>query len=374
VRAATRSDFYERLFLGFSMNKNWRFLAFSLTAAATLAACGGGDGDQTSKIKYSNLVSFGDSLSDVGTYGVSTIKAVGGGQYNVNGTVNAVASKNWTELLAAQLGLPAPCPAQTGLKSVIPNIPAAPVLNKAGCFGYAQGGSRVTNNIGIGNIATYPVDPTGALGQLTDPVLNQIQRHLAASGGSFKGDELVTLLAGGNDVFVNLGAVAAGAATPLQAVTAMGTAGGELAAYVKNLIVAKGAKYVVVVNLPNVSKTPFAYSLDANTQGLIQLMSSTFNEQLAKGLNGVDVLLIDAYAQSNDQAARPAQYSLSNVQVPACDLTKTIFASSLVCSPATLASGDVSKYLFADGVHLTPYGYQLLAQFVSKNLAAKGWL
>jgi outer membrane lipase/esterase len=34
----------------------------------------------------------------------------------------------------------------------------------------------------------------------------------------------------------------------------------------------------------------------------------------------------------------------------------------------------VSKYQFADGVHPTPYGYQLLAQFVSKNLAAKGWL
>jgi outer membrane lipase/esterase len=353
------------------MKKNLRSLAVCVVAAATLAACGGGgDGDQTPKIKYSNLVSFGDSLSDVGTYSVSTIKAVGGGQYNVNGA----SSKNWTELLAAQLGVSAPCPAQTGLKSVIPNIPAVPVVNKSGCFGYGQGGSRVTNAVGIGNIASYPADPSGALGQLTDPVLNQIQRHLAASGGSFKADELVTVLAGGNDVFANLGALSAGALTPTQAITAVGTAGGELAAYVKNLIVAKGAKYVVVVNLPNVSKTPFAYSLDAQTQGLIQLMSTTFNEQLAKGLDGVDVLLVDAFAQSNDQAVNPAQYSISNGKVPACDLAKTIFASSLVCNATTLVAGDVSKYQFADGVHPTPYGYQLLAQFVSKNLAAKGWL
>ncbi len=353
------------------MKKSIRFWATSIVVSAALAACGGGgDGDQTPKVKYSSLVSFGDSLSDVGTYGVSAIKAVGGGQYNVNG----VGGKNWTELLATQLGVAAPCPAQTGLNSIIPGIPAVPVANKAGCFGYGQGGSRVTNPVGIGSILSYPADPNGALGQLTDPVLNQIQRHLVASGGSFKGDELVTVLAGGNDVFANLGAVSVGAATPLQAVTAMGQAGGELAAYVKNLIVAKGAKYVVVVNLPNVSKTPFAYSLDAPTQGLIQAMAATFNEQLANGLVGVDVLLVDAFAQSNDQASNPAQYSISNGTMPACDLAKTILATSLVCNATTLIAGDVSKYQFADGVHPTPYGYQLLAQFVSKNLAAKGWL
>ena len=345
--------------------------AVAAVASAVLAGCGGGsDGDQTPKVRYSNLVSFGDSLSDVGTYGVSTIKAVGGGQYNVNGANG----KNWTELLAAQLGVPAPCAAQTGLKSVIPAIPAVPVTNKSGCFGYGQGGSRVTNPVGIGNIASYPADPSGALGQLTDPVLNQIQRHLAASGGSFKADELVTVLAGGNDVFANLGAISAGAITPQAGVIAVGTAGGELAAYVKNLIVAKGAKYVVVVNLPNVSKTPFAYTLDAPTQGLIQTMSSTFNAQLASGLAGLDVVLVDAFAQSNDQATNPAQYGISNVTAPACDLAKTIFASSLVCNATTLIAGDVSKYQFADGVHPTPYGYQLFAQLVAKNLAAKGWL
>ena len=357
------------------MKQNFRYRgwAWALVAGASalLVACGGGgDGDQTPKVKYSNLVSFGDSLSDVGTYGVSTIKAVGGGQYNVNGANG----KNWTELLAAQLGVPAPCAAQTGLKSVIPAIPAVTVTNKSGCFGYGQGGSRVTNPVGIGNIATFPADPSGALGQLTDPVLNQIQRHLAASGGSFKADELVTVLAGGNDVFANLGAIGAGAITPQAGVIAVGTAGGELAAYIKNLIVGKGAKYVVVVNLPNVSKTPFAYTLDAPTQGLIQTMSATFNDQLAKGLAGVDVVLVDAFAQSNDQAANPAQYGIKNGTSPACDLSKTIFASSLVCNATTLIAGDVSKYQFADGVHPTPYGYQLLAQLVAKNLAAKGWL
>jgi len=200
----------------------------SAIAALLLIACGGGgDGDQGSRVKYTAMVSFGDSLSDVGTYAVSTIAAVGGGKYTVNGP----AGKNWTELIAAQIGVAAPCAAQTGLNSIIPSIPAVPVTNHAGCYGYAQGGARVTNPVGPQNINTYPASPDGALGQLTDPIVNQISRHLATVGGSFSGTELVTVLGGGNDVFMNLAALGAGLETPTQAVTAMGTAGAELAAY-----------------------------------------------------------------------------------------------------------------------------------------------
>ena len=80
--------------------------ALTLLAAAALASCGGGGaGDQSTKVKFSAQVSFGDSLSDVGTYDVGTVQALGGGKYTVNGA----AAKNWTELMAAQFGLPAPC-------------------------------------------------------------------------------------------------------------------------------------------------------------------------------------------------------------------------------------------------------------------------
>ena len=76
-----------------------------------LAGCGGGsDGNQKLRVSYSSLISFGDSLSDVGTYKVGTVAALGGGKY----TVNSASDKNWTELIAAQLGVSAPCAAQTG--------------------------------------------------------------------------------------------------------------------------------------------------------------------------------------------------------------------------------------------------------------------
>lgn len=338
---------------------------------------GGGSG-----VRYSALVSFGDSLSDVGSYRVSTIAAVGGGQYNVNGP----SGKNWTEQLAAGLFLKAPCAAQTGLNSLIPTIPPASVVNHAGCFGYAQGGARVTNPVGPGNVLTYPADPGGALGQLTDPVLNQINRHLSAVGGRFSGKELVTVLAGGNDVFMNLAAVAATAAATnndatavaaasANAVAAMAQAGAELAADVNTLIVGRGAKRVVVLTLPDVSQTPFALTKPAATQGLINTMVNAFNNALTSGLQASNaVLVVDAYTQGRKQTANPAQYGLSNVTAPACDLSKTIFASSLVCTNSTLVAGNVSTYAFADGVHPTPYAYGLLAGFVASRLAAQSWL
>jgi len=358
--------------------KNIRSWGTVAVASLLLAACGGGgDGDQSSRVKYTAMVSFGDSLSDIGTYATTNLVAAsgGGGKY----TVNSATAKNWTERLAVQAGTGAPCPAQTGLESSGPLAALAQaVANHAGCYGYAQGGARVTNPVGPGNKALLPNDTSGYVGQLTVPVVTQIGNHLTAVGGSFSGTELVTVMAGGNDVFINLGAVSAGLATPTQAVTAMGQAGAELAGYIKALILAKGATHVVVVNLPDVSQTPLGYSQTADVQGLINLMVTTFNDQLHTGLAGTTgVLEVDAYTQGRDQVARPQLYSLTNVTTPACDLAKlttTLFASSLVCTEATVIAGDVSHYEFADTVHPTPFAYQLLAQFVAKRMVESGWL
>ena len=65
----------------------------------------------------------------------------------------------------------------------------------------------------------------------------------------------------------------------------------------------------------------------------------------------------------------------SNVTQPACDLNKTPFPSSLVCvAPITLVDGDVSRHLFSDTVHPTPYGYRLLAELVTDTMAQAGWI
>ncbi|GGX04167.1 SGNH/GDSL hydrolase family protein [Undibacterium macrobrachii] len=410
-----------------------RHLKYSLTliAAAVLAGCGGSGGsgatDPAPKIKFTSQVTFGDSLSDVGSYKVGTVAALGGGKY----TINSATAKNWTEIVAADLGLPAPCAAQTGLEGLASQGFNVPVKNNAGCTGYAQGGARVTNPVGPGNKLLG--GNNAILGQMTVPVVKQIQNHLDANGGKFSGTEIVFVSGGPNDGFIQastLSAAATAAATaavtaavpgqiqkdiasgvckPTDAqasnciaaavatltptvgasagaayakanaqtyVDAMGTAGTELASYVNNMILAKGAKYVVVVNMPDLSKTPDALKQSADTQTLLNGMTVTFNARLLAGLAGNDnVLFIDLFTRFRDHAANPSAYGISNVTTPACDLTpaKNPLGSSLVCSVNNLIAGDTSKYYFADNVHPTPLGQSLFASYISEELAKRKW-
>ena len=456
--------------------------ALAVLAAAVLAGCGGASGgDQALKVKYTAQVSFGDSLSDVGSYAVAGVAASGGGKFTINGDNTKInpelTGKNWTEHLAAQFGLPAPCAAETGLEGSIPTL-QAPRVKHAGCFGYAMGGSRVTNPVGPNNKLTG-----SQLGALTVPVVTQIANHLAVSGGKFSGTEAVFVMAGGNDVLFQLGALqagataagqaagaaagaqafatnltlalAAGASNPTTAaasigaavkaasaapgatsativgaavqaaviagntavgspavygplvakaqadatvtgnaagakagadyaaaqgptlVAAMGQAGKELVALVKDQIIAKGANYVIVNNLPDVAGTPSGLSKDANTKALINAMVSAFNGELSGGLSGnAKVLLVDVFAVSHDQGTNPGPYGLTNVSETACDLTpaKNFLGSSLVCNGANLKAGDVSHYSYADDVHPTPFNNLLLARYVAKDMVVRGWL
>src|SRR5512144_851700 len=96
------------------LSKSW---GLSLLAALLIAACGGGDPDvpgsgspsgaPTAKGSFTSLVSFGDSLSDVGTYAPATSLAGNGsapyfgGQFTTNSTTSTV----WVQNLATSLGL-----------------------------------------------------------------------------------------------------------------------------------------------------------------------------------------------------------------------------------------------------------------------------
>lgn len=412
--------------------RQFKFAAL-LLAATTLAGCGGSD-DLNTKVKFNSQVSFGDSWSDVGTYAVGQVAVLKGGKYTINdvGADGKNAAKNWTEVVADKLGLPAPCAAQTGLDGLIDLGFNVPVVNHPGCTSYAQGGARVTNPVGPRNKRAAT---GGELGQLTVPVVTQIKNHLAAVGGSFKGDEIVLVATGGNDVTMQLdgltagataaataavtaalpgqiaadiqagtcvpadaqasncqasaiarlsatvGAAAAGAhvqANAPAAVAAVGAAGAELAAYVKTQIVGKGAKHVVVLNLPDASQALEAIAAGKDAQALISSMVTMFNVQLKSGVSGnTSVLYLDLYSFSRDLISNLGSHGLLNVTSPACDLSpaKNSLHFSLICNRSNLAPGNVDKYLFADNSgHLTPFGYSLVSGYVLAEMAVKGWL
>jgi outer membrane lipase/esterase len=447
----------------------------ALSIGAMLAACGGGGssgGDQTPRTRFSAQVTFGDSLADVGTDAVGAIAAAGGGKYTINGDNRAInpvlTGKIWTELMAAQFGLPAPCAAQTGLDGDPSRGFSVPVVNHPGCFNYAQAGARVTDPVGPRNKLTG-----SPLGQLTVPVVTQVANHLAISGGKFKGDEVVFILAGGNDAFILLEQLAAGATAAGQAaaaarfvsvlsaslaacasdpaaaqaaigaalqaesarpghtdasvvqaglsaaarqpgnaciadpavygpkvagaqadaaaagaaaaadyaaahgpaaVAAMANAGAELAILVKTRIVANGARFVVVNNLPDIAVTPSALSQPASTQALIGQMVNAFNDQLKAGI-GVEpaVLQVDLFSLTHDQATNPAPYGLTNTTTPACG-PNALGGTSLICNGSNLIAGDVSHYMFADDAHPTPFEGSLIARYEAQQMIIKGWL
>jgi phospholipase/lecithinase/hemolysin len=198
--------------------KRLQITLLALASSLLVAGCGGGSkgGDQTLRVKYSSQVIFGDSLADVGSYAVGSVAAAGGGKYTINGNSTAIndqlTGRNWVDVVAAQIGVPVPCAAQTGLKGDASLGFSAPVVNHAGCFGYAQGGSRVTDPDGASSYLSG-----SPLGQLTVPVTTQVANHLAISGGKFKGDELVLATAGGNDVSKQLEALTIAATQAGQA-------------------------------------------------------------------------------------------------------------------------------------------------------------
>ena len=370
-------------------------LALGSITALLLAACGGGS-EQAAKVTYSSVVSFGDSLSDPGAYKVGPI-ALAGGMFTVNGITGAIGASTapsyvWPQLVAAAIvGTPS-CAARVGFAGAIAPVP--------GCTNYAQGGSRVTDANGSGH----------STGALTEPVVAQIQNFLAlpANAGKFKGTELITVQGGANDMFAQadiltaaataagtaagyaaalagLDASAAGAAAAAAyangtgagiALANMSTAGKELADAVKYML-ANGAKKIVVLNIPDASQTPYGVSAGPQQQPLILAMTQSFNARLKAELAGVSgVLFIDAFAENQKQFSTPAQFGLTNVKDKVCkvDSVTNPTGSSLFCNPTNVIAGDTSRYLFADGVHPTPYGHKLLAQFVNKELVLAGWL
>ena len=395
---------------------NIRAAIVSLLGAALLAACGGGEpsipgsgspsGAPTTKGNFTALVTFGDSLSDLGTYAPAT-SLIGngmapymGGKFTTN--VSGNPGNVWVENLAATMGLMV-TPAEVGFAGTSIKCPAklANVALASTCTAYGQGGSRVTDVNGIGHSG----------GALTVPMVTQVANHLAAFGGSFKDSDLVVVWGGNNDIFAQFGAFTA-AATAIQTDAATGkitadqankqlfeaqtlaqygakTAALELSALVKTQILAKGAKYVVVFNLPDSSLTPFGSTLPATVRPVLTTLVDTFNLWLLEGVTGLPVQWVDQNTSGKDVYANPSKYGLVNNTSTACDPAKISAitggavndGSSLFCN-ATLGvpynglrtGADINTWQFADSVHPTPGGHKIISDYVTKQLRAFGWL
>ncbi|MEZ0601718.1 SGNH/GDSL hydrolase family protein [Paraburkholderia sp. IW21] len=396
-------------------------IAIASAAFALLAACGGGGDNNNSSsstpvggVKL-QVVSFGDSLSDVGTYAPVIQSSFGGGRFTTN------PGEVWTQKVAEYYG---------GTLTAAYVGGFGQPLVAAGGYGYAQGGSDVVNAQGEGwapnNMAATTV-----------PVVTQVANYLSAHT-SFNSNQLVLVNGGANDIFqfsttANLATLGAALQTQypqlvqagklpnsqtgqvafivgyLQQLTnpQVAQAAAQLAAQVQTMV-NSGATHVVVSTVPDIGNTPQGVIANAASPGAAQLLTgitAAYNYLLvqnltALGLTGTGkVIVADAFTWLDQQLPnyQALGFTVSNSGT-ACNLTSmeanatayatanpsatngltpaqygAQFGSSLFCSPQTYTvAGADQTYMFADLVHPSTHTHALFAQFVEQQIAATG--
>lgn len=389
--------------------RTWKYALSALGTALVLAGCGGGGGGEATSNKsgVTSVKVVGDSLSDSGAFGF---------KFAMQGSASEP-MQIWTERIAASYGVAALCPRYraTSATTAVANPSAT------ACSSYAIGSGRINNFTGpttpfsipqqLKDLAAEKAYGAGDL-LLVDGGGNDAADLVGAylnvprDGGAAYGGLLGTLLPAAT-VGAQLGAGAPGAAN--AGGLYMVALADKMYDAVKTDALDKGARKVVVLNMPGINNTPrFQGALDlvalgsgggtagatarGQTEAVIKGWIEAFNKQLATRFAGnSSVVLVDFYTDFNNQIATPAQYGLTNVKTPACPVqgisptdglpvydAATCTSTSLSAqTPPTGASGGANwwrTYGFSDGFHPTMYGYQLLAQLVTKNLAVAGWL
>src|SRR5882757_6522788 len=138
------------------------------------------------------VVVFGDSLLDAGTYSPVAEAKFGGGRFTTNPGLN------FTQKVARSFG--------SELKPAFVGGFGLP-LTPAGGQNYAQGGARVTMQPGIDHAAAGTPNADFAE-ETTIPVKDQVAEFLKAHK-RFSPDQLILINGGANDVFFQLAAAQA---------------------------------------------------------------------------------------------------------------------------------------------------------------------
>lgn len=468
---------------------------FVLLTTLSLAGCGGGGSISNATVSSVNaasaapktppsggfqaLVAFGGSLSDDGAYTPAAVgayaqlasnsqfvaanpqlatqygndsnafyvKAQNGGPnilpFDLGGQFNVNPGANWVTDLAQDFGLTISSyqvgygyPLNTSPYASLSNLPNCHFSNtlpngQQDCLDFAQGGARVSNPDGIGH---YTTDANGnqVVAAMTIPVTGQIQNYLTQFR-SFNKNQLITVLAGDNDIFValqNVGAaldqaasqavaqaqqqnpsltaaqqqqIAAQARDQAQpaavnlAQAAVAQAADDLTGAVKTIL-SNGGQYVVVYTLPDFSTSPLGRSLYAGTGSppagyvcnnqdpstacfLLSDLVHIFNQRMLDDLQGQSVKVVDGFSMFNQIMANPSQFGLNNITTPSCNLNQqplnqVTAGQSVLCNVTTLNQGadPQNSWLFSDALYPTPAGYKIIANQSLQALTSFGWV
>jgi outer membrane lipase/esterase len=257
---------------------------------------------------YSQLVVFGDSLSDTGNINAFT----GGVPFPPYATGRFSNGPVWVETLAAGLGLA-----------------ANPSL--LGGTNYAYGGAPT----GLPVASSSP--------SLTDQVNLQYLPTLGLGGAD--PNALYIVWGGGNDV--RAGNITSSVANLSAIITTLAGA---------------GAVNFLVPNLPNVGLTPEAQAGGPAAVAAATFLSTTFNAQLAAALPGlqtslgIDIRTVDVFGFLNGVIANPSAYGISNTTARCYSGITGVGGPGTVCA-------NPDEYLFWDGIHPTAAAHAALGEY-----------
>lgn len=393
--------------------QSWHVSAAVALCAFLLAGCGGGGSSSidapppstpaaTPVAKITGITVFGDSLQDGGVKGYKY-------------TVQADGDVTYIDRVAAAYGKSL-C---SGFDYASDN-PYFMYQLKAGCTNFALAGTEVETRrslfgweLDLSQQMSFAKQSTYSAGELV--IVNgggqDAAKYASAYLATQPGDS--DAVAAFDDLFkyrLRPEEVEAALAAGPAAVTDMGRVsfkdmGAYVAPNIRRQSLERGASYLVVVNMPDITVTPrFQRALDAlaarngggaagaavraRTQKMLRDWISAYNTELATQLAGQDrVLIVDLYQAFQQYAEMPGLFGLTNVTAPICPSTaaqgaapayalRACTADALSAEPPSgTPGGDWWKtYAFADDFHPSPYLHQLIAQRITLALKAKGWL
>jgi phospholipase/lecithinase/hemolysin len=277
--------------------------------------------------QFSALYAFGDSLSDTGndyilSLGLLPTDVIYSHGRFTNGAV-------WVQDLAKKLGLGA----------------VKPSLNGGNDFAY--GGAET------GQEPLHDVSPIDLPSQLAQFLVDDPHP---------KANALYTLTIGANDL---LDAIPVYATDPGSAIADVQAAVSNEISFISGLA-DDGAKNFLIMNVPDLGKTPEEAGASANATYL----SSLYDTDLASSLqtlsaaDHLNVYLLDAFTLIDQGVADPAKYGFKNVTTP---VWTGDYENPL--SGTLNAHGKAQNtYLFFDHLHPTAHGHEILADAAIKAL------
>ena len=183
---------------------------------------------------------------------------------------------------------------------------------------------------------------------------------------------LYTISIGANDLLAILSSTGLTAAQQTTDVTDAVT--NEIG-FIKSLV-SDGAKTMLVLNVPDLGKTPDVMQGVANGSGMgsaaltaeATQLTTEYNTQLASQLatvTGLSAKIVDGFTLVDNAVADPRAYGLSNVTTPVWSGNFTSASSGTLAATGTNAQ---NQFLFWDHLHPTEAGHEAIATLAEQQL------